>query len=240
MTSRPLPPAGTVYLHLLSLPRTPEEIAGLRAHLAPDELARAARLKSAPVAERYIASRGLLREILGGYLGVVAGQVRLVTRQGGKPCLAQGGGRLHFNLAHAGPHFLLAVASDRAVGVDLECIDPEKSLTQMARLIFSEAELAQWERLATSRRVEAFYRCWVRKEACLKGNGTGLALPASGIELFAPDWQAIPVVDCGQRRWQLFEIAAPPGYCAALAVECRGEQQPPPQLVWIDQENFGE
>ncbi|MDT3399938.1 4'-phosphopantetheinyl transferase superfamily protein [Streptomyces sp. B1866] len=78
-------------------------------------------------------------------------------------------------------------------------------------------------------REEAFLSCWVRKEAYLKGIGTGLpgglATHHVGLaERLAPD----PRVPDG---WALADLPAPPGYQAAVAVRALGPGAPPPEVT---------
>ena len=78
--------------------------------LAPDELARADRLRVPRGRERFIAGRGALRDILGRYLGVPADRLSFLYGGRGKPALPGSG--LEFNLTHSGGLALLAVARD--------------------------------------------------------------------------------------------------------------------------------
>ena len=193
--------------------------------LAPDERARAERFASAGVRHRFVAARGLLRLILARYLKRDAAQLSFAYGIQGKPVLAGdlAGEGLQFNLSHSGNQALYAVALRRAVGIDIEQLRPDRDHEKLARRFFSPGEVAAMESLPPELRIQAFYRCWTRKEAYLKGCGAGLSLPLDSFDVAVlPD--AAPAL-LAQRtapeevsRWRMFEIAAPAGYCAALAV----------------------
>lgn len=233
MTPAPWPAADEVHLYSLTLPNDPAELARLQSFLTSAEIARAALLKSAPVKQRYLAGRGLLREILAGYLGLDPREVPLATGVHGKPYLPGGEEGLRFNLAHCGDRLLLAVATGCEVGVDIERIDPDKPLQAMAKLVFSGAEQESLSALVSPRLEAAFYRQWVRKEACLKACGRGFSLPSSSIEL-PPFAAAATLVRCDRRDWHLLNLEVPAPCCAALAVESRGPAPSLPKVVPVD------
>ena len=139
------PEAGTVAVHLTAFARESAELARLERFLAPDELHRAGRLLDPRARNRFIAGRGFLRETLAGYLGEEPARLRLAAGEFGKPCLAeeeQGAG-VCFNLSHAGDYCLLAVAVNRAVGIDLEQVRDDLPFREMARRYFSVRERAE-------------------------------------------------------------------------------------------------
>ncbi|MCB5183198.1 4'-phosphopantetheinyl transferase superfamily protein [Streptomyces antimicrobicus] len=74
------------------------------------------------------------------------------------------------------------------------------------------AERAQLTALAPEARPVAFTRCWTRKEAYVKGTGTGLAGGAAHIFLGCGPSPARPP------GWTLYDIAAGAGFAAACAV----------------------
>lgn len=235
MKTRPWPLGREVHLYGLSLPRCPAELTLLKSFLAPDEMERAGLLKNREAFERRLAGRGLLREILGGYLGTEARNVRLATGEHGKPCLADRQKGLHFNLAHSGDALLLAVAAGREVGVDIETIDPDRPLVDMSRMVFSRHEQEQLSGLSSPYLEDAFYRCWVRKEACLKACGRGFSLSGNTFDVSPLDKDAgAGSVRCDGKTWQVLDIDVPPGYCAALAVESCDPAQPSPLVTRVD------
>jgi len=144
-------------------------------------------------------------------------------------------GRLCFNLSHSGDKFLLAVAANREVGVDIERLAPGKPLRDMARMVFSPHEQDALSRLSSPHLEIAFYRSWVRKEACLKACGRGFSLPSNSFEVSPPDEKTtVMMVYCNQQYWQVLDLDMPPRYCAALAVESNGANQTPPIVLRID------
>lgn len=220
------PEAGAVAVYLDAFARDSAELARLERFLAPDELHRAGRLLDPRARNRFVAGRGFLRETLAGYLGEEPARLRLAAGEFGKPCLAESeqSAGVCFNLSHAGDYCLLAVAVNRAVGIDLEQVRNDLPFREMARRYFSVRERAELFSLPEERQLAAFYHCWTRKEAYLKGCGSGFSQPCDSFAVsllpgappallqhrHAPDEPA---------RWTIINIPVPPGYCASLAAE---------------------
>lgn len=192
--------------------------------LDPAERDRAAAFVRDLHRNRYIASHVGLRLLLGAYLATDPAAVVLVR----EPCPGCGGphGRpaaagapLHFNLSHAGDLALFAFA-DTPVGADVEQLQPAEVVDEVARVLHPD-ETAELAALPAARRPEAFARCWTRKEAYLKGTGTGLSENPSVTYVGAGPAPASPA------GWALTDVTAPPGYAAAVAVaNARGPHLP--------------
>ncbi|WP_268829307.1 4'-phosphopantetheinyl transferase family protein [Streptomyces roseoverticillatus] len=183
--------------------------------LDPAERSRAAAFVRDLHRDRYIASHVGLRLLLGAYLGTDPAAVVLVR----EPCPGCGGphGRpaaagapLHFNLSHAGDLALFAFA-DTPVGVDVEQLQPADVVEDVARVLHPD-ETAELAALPAQQRPEAFARCWTRKEAYLKGTGTGLSENPSVTYVGSGPAPASPA------GWTLSDVEAVPGYAAAVAV----------------------
>jgi 4'-phosphopantetheinyl transferase len=207
-------------------------VESLARSLAEDERRRAARFRLARDRRRFTVGRGLLREILARYLDRDPRALRFVASALGKPSLVPesgGEGRapdLRFNLSHSGEIALCAVALGREVGVDVEQVRADMATDALAERVFSSRELAALRSLEGTARAEAFFRCWTRKEAYVKARGAGLALSLQSFEVsFGPGEPPAllgNVTDPDEtQRWTLLELAAGPGYAAALAVEGR-------------------
>ena len=90
----------------------------------------------------------------------------------GKPYLHES--KLHFNLSHAGHWVVLAVDNAR-VGVDIERINPID--LDIAKRYFSKIEYSDLMAIPSDRRLDYFYTLWKLKEAYIKADGRGLAVP---------------------------------------------------------------
>jgi 4'-phosphopantetheinyl transferase len=217
-------PDDEVHVWLIGLDRPVAEVAALAAPLAADEVVRAGRFYRARARNHFVVARGLLRTILGGYLAVAPEELRFVLNKHGKPALAdEEEQRLSFNLSHSGELALLAMTRDRALGVDIERVRTNLDYERLARRFFSPAEFAALDCLPDEAQIEAFFRCWTRKEAYIKGQGVGIALGLDSFDVsLAADEPArlLATRPDGSEaaQWQLRSLPAPPGYAAALAV----------------------
>lgn len=157
----------------LALPMAHEDWAVL----SPPEQDRAARFRFDRDARRYRTSHAALRQILGGVLDMAPAALAFVEGSHGKPRLLDDSAPpLHFNMSHSGEWALIGVSMERPIGVDLEVITPMDDAELLAQKNFSAAEQAAFLRTPADQRLEAFFRCWTRKEACLKALGSGLSI----------------------------------------------------------------
>lgn len=202
----------------------PAAVAALRALLADDERARAARFRFDEHRARFIVFRARLREVLAAELGADPRDVRFDYGERGKPRLAApwSASGLEFNLSHSADRALLAVTRGRPVGIDLERTDRKTHCLQLAERFFSQREVAALLALPAQQQRPAFFTCWTRKEAYIKARGEGLALPLADFAVsLVPDepaqmlWAADPAEVA---RWRLAALDAGPGFAAALCV----------------------
>lgn len=106
----------------------------LRSHwhawLSLEERERLQRYRQSGDRERFILSRGGLRYLLAGYLGVAPAAVRLGSGQYGKPrLLTPAAATLHFNVAHSGDWVILGFSRCAHIGVDVEMVQPRPRLS---------------------------------------------------------------------------------------------------------------
>jgi 4'-phosphopantetheinyl transferase len=224
MSRPPLPAAAEVHISFARLDLEPMELARLERFLDPVERARANRLRKEGIRERFVAGRGYLRETLAAYLDQQPEDIRLCEGEWGKPCLAVGNGygALYFNLSHAADLAVLAVAREREVGIDLERIAEDLPFREIARIFFSPLEQAALFSLSPDEQLAAFYRCWTRKEAYLKGCGKGLLQPLDSFDVSLlpgrpPALLAHRTSPDDPAAWSLIDISVPQGYFATLA-----------------------
>ena len=199
-----------------------ERLRELAAMLTPDERDRAARFHFPEHRERFIAGRGLLRELLGRILGRPAAGLRFTQVPHGKPRLAgeDATAGLHFNLSHSGDRVLYAVAR-REVGVDLEGLERNVTYAGVAERVCTPREWTAFQALPTEQVCEAFFVCWTRKEAIAKALGAGLASGLRTLEVCfredaGPDGRA-SLRDRQGREWSVLNLPLGSGWSGALA-----------------------
>jgi phosphopantetheinyl transferase len=141
---------GIVHVWRADLAGAEDELGEL---LCADEHARAACILSRRRRILWTRSRGMLRALLARYADRDPRALHFVLGPHGKPALLTEAGDpakdLRFSLSHSGGLALVAVSSEREVGVDIERAD--------------------------GRRTEEFLHAWVVREAVGKCRGTGLA-----------------------------------------------------------------
>jgi 4'-phosphopantetheinyl transferase len=187
--------------------------------------------------QRYILAHGVLRTILGNYLQTSPEDLRFDLNDFGKPSLAGGTAARHvqFNLSHSGDLVLVAVALDRAIGVDVELIRPELTGEDVARHYFSSREVADLRAVPAELRPYAFFTCWTRKEAYIKATGMGLSLPLDEFSVSLRPGEPARLIwaagDAGApQRWSLTALDPGDGYVGALAVD--GAVETVEQVRW--------
>ncbi|MEH1931854.1 MAG: 4'-phosphopantetheinyl transferase HetI [Nostoc sp.] len=188
------------------------------ATLSSDETARAERFYFPKHRQHFIAGRGILRTILGRYLGIKPSQVEFNYQHRGKPVLADkfADTGLAFNLSHSQGLGLCAVNCTRQIGVDLEYIRPMSDLEALAKRFFLPREYEMLRSLSPNQQQEIFFRYWTCKEAYLKATGDGLSqLEQIEVSLTPTEPAKLQITE----DWSLFELVPANNYVAAVAVE---------------------
>jgi 4'-phosphopantetheinyl transferase len=221
-----------VHVWRASLEMTPYQLKTMKSILSADELSRAGRYYFQKDRDIFIASRGLLRTILGRYLNMGPEELRFCYGPYGKPSLevkTQGGEVLCFNVSHSHGLALFAFALEREIGVDLEHIRPDISTGDIAAQFFSQRETDALNSLPENIRRKVFFTFWTRKEALLKAEGKGLVHDLNQYEIL-PDKNKMHIIirpGNGPQSiniWSLRDLDAGPGYAAALAIQGQGRR----------------
>jgi 4'-phosphopantetheinyl transferase len=215
---------GQVHLWRAALDQPPSSVERLEATLAPDERARAARFHFERDRSRFIAGRGILREILGRYLAEEPARIQLAYGEHGKPRLSApaGGARLEFNLSHTRGLALYAITRRSPIGVDVEYLRPVPDAARIVDRFFSECEQADYRRLSAEVQLIGFFNAWTRKEAYVKALGLGLGYPLHAVEVSMAPGAAVRFLRIDGNSlaagWSLIAVSPAPGYTAAVAV----------------------
>jgi len=140
--------------------------------LTAEDWAKINRLSLTKTRERLMLSRGLLRVLLGHFLGIKPTKLQFKTNPWGKPYLANYA--LQFNVSHSGSALVFALGDGYSVGVDVEQIRPLQCPHRLIQRYGTLAEQTHWQTLTPQARERYFLQLWVAKEAYSKALGTGL------------------------------------------------------------------
>lgn len=217
---------GEVHVWRACLDVTVEELQVRSKLMKEEERARGARYLRAEVGSRFVAGRGLLRRLLGMYLGTDAAEVEFTFNSFGKPALAakHGAGDLRFNVSHSHDWALIAFTRGRELGVDIERVRPDFATREIAQRFFSPSEARRLIALPAATQTEAFFQCWTRKEGYIKARGEGLSRGLDSFEVaFGPgvDAAVLNALDDASptARWLVLDLQPAQGFAGALVVE---------------------
>lgn len=121
--------------------------------------------------------RLLARSFLYHYLNTVYGISRFDTVPGPyKKPLLSAVPYVHFSFSYSGDFILIGVSADVPLGVDIECINSETPVSDMAASIMCREELGHYRQLSpgSAEQYEFFFSVFSAKEAIIKAFGTGL------------------------------------------------------------------
>jgi len=202
------------------------DVSRLQPLLSEEENIRAARFRFEKNRNEFVVSRGMLRLLLGCYLGVSPRKICFAYSSYGKPKMAVPRGELDlsFNVSHGDGAVLCAFAREHRVGVDVEKVRKDFNVEEVAERFFSVAERDALRNLRAHEKHDAFFRCWTRKEAYIKARGEGLSLPLHDFDVSLLPGKPATLLstrpDANEAaRWSLHDLLVGPGYAAALVVE---------------------
>jgi len=198
----------------------------LETTLAPDEIARADRFFFPLDRQHFVVARGILRQLLAGYLRRSPTDIEFAYHPRGKPYLAPSTGDppIAFNISHSHDMALLAFSVGRELGVDIERIRPDIAADEIASRYFSPQEVAELQSLPPEQRPEAFCLCWTRKEAYIKARGEGLQIPLVSFRVSLTPGQEVVLESPDASRWWLRSLSPAPDYAAAVVAEGHDSQ----------------
>lgn len=206
-----------------------EPLSSFAATLSEVERERAQKFHFERDQNRFITGRGILRALLGSYLGMPPEKVNFIYGPNGKPALASlsDTNALHFNLAHTGDLMVVAVTRACTLGVDVEHVRSISDAENIAGRFFSSSEATKLKMLPLDQQPEAFYNLWTRKEAYLKATGEGLSdegirqIEVSFLPGEIPRLTAIIGDTAAAALWTLKEFIPATGYIAAIAAPAK-------------------
>ena len=191
--------------------------------LSPDEKSRAAKFRFAKDSRNFIIARGILRLLISKYLEMNPAEISFQYSEFGKPGIADNHS-LQFNISHSQNIALFAFVKKLKVGVDVEFVNPDIQVKDIATNFFSSNEVLNLLALPEKEHTLGFFNCWTRKEAFIKAVGEGLSFPLDQFEvslepgkpakLLATDWEPKAV-----SKWSMYAISPGANFVGSVAIE---------------------
>ncbi len=174
LKSKNFPSLSEDEIHIWSayLPSHVKDVSCFETILSEDEREKAYHFKFTKDQEQFILSRGILRCLLGEYLGVSPENVEIIYGLWGKPHVLTDQS-LFFNISHSKDYALYAVVKNYEVEIDLEYRNPKLDIEDMALNVFSPQKLRHWKNIHPANKMNTFFKYWTCKEAFLKASGKG-------------------------------------------------------------------
>lgn len=212
---------GEIHIWRASLECEPAVLRGLETTLCASETARAGRFHFPRDRNHFVAGRGILRTLLGAYLGKSPESLKFIYGPQDKPALEtqDPSFSVNFNLSHSHGLAVYVFTLGREVGVDVELIRPEFTGDDIAERHFSPRELAELRSLPQDLRAEGFFNCWTRKEAYVKARGEGLQIPLKDFDVSLAPGETPTLESVDSSRWCLRSFEPAPGCVAAVVAE---------------------
>jgi len=189
--------------------------------LNEEERARMERMRLGIARHEFVVGRGLLRVLAGAATACGAREVTIGVGEHGKPRVEG----VEFSVAHSHGLVVLAICREAALGIDVEWVEREIEVLEIARSTFAPGEVKRIENAAAgAERAQAFFAVWTRKEAIVKAHGQGLTIPLESFEVPELETeQAIELVVKGSsQRLYVRGIDAGEGFAGAMAAGVEG------------------
>jgi 4'-phosphopantetheinyl transferase len=188
--------------------------------LSPDEIARANKFRFVQHKSKFIAARGILRQLLGNYLKVSPRSLTFTYSDRGKPQL-ETDISLQFNISHSQDYALFGFTLNHLIGVDIEYRRSMPDALKIAQRFFSPREYKLLEEVAIEQQSKLFFQLWTAKEAYLKGTGSGLSGSLSSVEICLDQCESPYLSTLKQDKiinWSLYSCTPATDYSAAIAI----------------------
>ena len=183
------------------------------------ERQRAASLMHASDRDRFTTAHVALRGLLGSYLDRPPGDIRFgrdicpcCGGPHGRPTVLESPRDLFFSLSHRGDLALIGAAL-APIGVDVDLVPDQLEAAELASMMHPD-ERKELALVPPAQLPRAVARLWTRKEAYLKGIGTGLGRDPS-LDYVGSGGPEGPYPPEG---WTLLDLPVDRGYAAAVAV----------------------
>ena len=129
--------------------------------------------------------RSILRSTLSKWLNCGPSEINIIHRENGKPYLEHSK-VIEFNITHTKGLAAIAFSIDSEIGIDVENLNREINLDQVAKKVFTKSEQSLIDSNNQKDKKKMFYRLWTSKESYLKATGLGLRVDPRKISVDPP------------------------------------------------------
>lgn len=189
-------------------------------YLSEEEIERANKLKIEEKKKQFIITRSLLRKLLSNALNKSATEINFSYGENKKPYIEEkyNNKSVEFNISHSCNYGLIAITLETSIGVDIEKINQEIDFESLSNRFFSEKEKLELNHLDDNKKIDAFYRGWVRKESFIKAIGKGIAfgLDRFSVSLNENKFSTVDVELASAEEWYCYDLMEIKNYKTAL------------------------
>jgi 4'-phosphopantetheinyl transferase len=145
----------------------------------PEEREQAQRFIPDAKRNEFMMTRVMIRRVLAHYVAVDEKAWEFTKNRFGAPEIASPSlsPALIFSIAHTKGVIVIATASDREIGVDVESRREKSNFLDLARSAFSTQECEKMSKLGEAEVAQRFYEYWTLKEAYIKARRMGFSIP---------------------------------------------------------------
>lgn len=164
---------------------------------------------------KFIIYRSILKIILAAYSKLDAKKIDFDYHLYKKPYLASKPW-LHFNISHSQDYVVIAV-SRRNLGIDIEYMEQDFPFSNLIPEVFEEREITAIQNSNDKKRL--FYSYWTRKEAFVKGLGTGINDNFKHIPCVDGEHSIDVALSENKENWHVCNFNLSDHYMGAIACE---------------------
>lgn len=191
--------------------------------LSTDERIRADKFYFEKDRASFIYARALSRIISSKYLNIPPQEIQFGYSNFGKPFYKHDT-QLKFNLSHSNEKLFVSFTNGHEIGSDIEYINNDFDVLEIAQNFFSKNEIERLERISVKEQKRAFFRCWTRKEAFIKAEGSGLSFPLDRFNVSLESDNEATLLNTywnekEKKRWSLHAFSPYSNYLAAVATK---------------------
>ncbi len=214
-----------IHLWRANLNLNPQYLKQLETTLSEDEKLRANRFRFPNHRQRFIAARGILRQLLGIYLQSSGEGISFTYNPQGKPQLAPCFSKVNiqFNISHSQDLALYSFSYQQKIGIDLEYLRENVDYENIAQRFFCEREFKLISTCEQEQKKTIFYQLWTAKEAYLKATGEGLTGGLETLEINLDKQGNIYLYSINNEKhlahdWSLYNFIPETNFIATIAL----------------------